>query len=119
MGARQPAGGDVTPPRYRGQLSLDRTEHQLSRATIIDTDEHLPHVIKGLSLEISRQADRIRRRSITRDWAGAASAMTELKEATQLLGQLVNVSLQNDVIDEPAGDEEETEERGLSVGQYL
>ena len=111
-------GSVVTPPLYRGQLSLDRTEHQLSAGTILDTDEHLPHVIKGLSLEISRQADRIRRRSLTRDWAGAASVMTELEEATQLLGRLVNVSLHNNLV-HGAEDEEETEAPALPVGQYL
>ena len=44
--------------------------------------------------------------------------MHELEEATRLLSQLVNVSLQNTFTDETEP-EEPAEEPVLSVGQYL
>ena len=114
----RPAAGALSRRPSTGSPVPRRTEHALSKPTILDTDEHVPHLINGLSLEVSRQADRIRRRTHTRDWPGAASAMTELEEATRLLSQLVNVSLQNTFPDEPETDEP-AEQPALPVGQYL
>ena len=97
-----------------------RSERTLSTQTHVDST-HVPHLVNGLSLEIGRQADRIRRRSHTRDWPGAASAMTELEQAVDLLGQLVNASLRASLMNEPGDDGQldGPEPVELSIGQYL
>lgn len=97
-----------------------RSEHALSIKTQLDST-HVPHLVNGLSLEISRQADRIRRRSHTRDWPGAASAMTELQEAVAVLGQLVNNSLRASFVTDDPEEEEPAAPASapVSTGQYL
>lgn len=117
IGNAAAGSGVVTPPPYLTTFP-PRSEHALGTPTVLDTDTHVPHLINGLSLEVSRQADRIRRRTHTRDWPGAASAMTELEDTVRLLSQLVNVSLANSVAGEPAP-EPEDDESALPVGQYL
>ena len=110
--------GDGRAWCHAGRVPLSpvirRSEPNLSIQAHIDSTK-FPHLVNGLSLEISRQADRIRRRSHSRDWPGAASAMTELEEAVGVLSNLVDASLL-------AGfrDDEPAEEPGpIPVGQYL
>jgi len=79
------------------------------------------HLVRGLSLEVARQAERIRRRSHGQDWPGAASAMSELEEAVDVLSRFVNLSLQRAVAPatpDPAV-EDEPAVPALSTGQYL
>jgi hypothetical protein len=81
------------------------------------------HLVNGLSLEVTRQAERIRRRSHGHDWPGAASAMAELEEAVQILGRIVNVTLRSSVrteMPEPESEAEPDEPMPeLPTGQYL
>ena len=78
------------------------------------------HLVNGLSLEVTRQAERIRRRSHGQDWPGAASAMAELEEAVQILGWIVNVTLRSSIQAEaPELETEPTETPELPTGQYL
>ena len=109
----------VTASWYQNPLSPDDWRSSLLTHTVLDTDD-VPHLVDGLSLEISRQADRIRRRSHSRDWPGAASAMTEMEEAVGLLSQLVNVSLRSS-LSQPAPEPESVPEEPAApeIGQYL
>jgi len=59
-------------------LAPEPQEAALNPQTIIDDDD-MHHLVSGLSLEVTRQAERIRRRSHGQDWPGAASAMAELE----------------------------------------
>ena len=78
------------------------------------------HLVNGLSLEVTRQAERIRRRSHGQDWPGAASAMAELEEAVQILGRIVQVTLRSSVqADVPEHEIESAEPPELPTGQYL
>jgi len=79
------------------------------------------HLVNGLSLEVARQAERIRRRSHGQDWPGAASAMSELEEAVSVLGRLVNVTLRAATTPVPPEAAEEPEDEGPEppTGQYL
>lgn len=75
--------------------------------------------MNGLSLEVTRQAERIRRRSHGHDWPGAASAVSELEEAVQILSRIVNVTLRSSIqagMPEPEPQADVTE---LPTGQYL
>lgn len=92
--------------------------------TALDPDQ-VHHLVNGLSLEVGRQADRIRRRSHSRDWPGAASAMSELEETVELLSEFVNVSLRAsltppDPEGDPAGESPVADAAaGPPVGMYL
>ena len=81
------------------------------------------HLVNGLSLEVTRQADRIRRRSHGQDWPGAASAMSELEGAVEILGRLVNTTLHQAIAAGRSEQQHETDEDGppaeLRTGQYL
>lgn len=102
-----------------GSSSTDEQEHALSTQTVLDHDD-MHHLVNGLSLEVARQAERIRRRSHGQDWPGAASAMSELEEAVEILGRLVNVTLRSAVATEPALEsQDEAPAPELAVGQYL
>ncbi len=69
---------------------------------------------------MSRQADRIRRRSHTSDWPGAASAMRELEETVVLLSRLVNGALEFSLTPVESDRDVDVESGPvLSVGQYL
>ena len=101
-----------------------RSEDALPNPTHVPSSQ-LPHLVNGLSLEVARQADRIRRRSHGKDWPGAASAMSELEEAVELLATFVNVNLQAAFEAEEAPEDEVGEPEpaepvpALSTGQYL
>lgn len=85
-------------------------------------DDQVQHLVNALSLEVGRQADRIRRRSHSRDWPGAASAMTELEETTGLLSEFINVSLRASMTRTPESDEDDVagvEAESVPVGLYL
>lgn len=85
-------------------------------------DDQVHNLVNGLSLEVGRQADRIRRRSHGRDWPGAASAMAELEETVELLSEFVTVSLRASMTSEAqpeSGDPVDVEPDPISVGQYL
>lgn len=78
------------------------------------------HLVNGLSLEVTRQAERIRRRSHGQDWPGAASAMAELEEAVQILGRIVDVTLRSSIRAEMPEPETATHDMPeLPTGQYL
>lgn len=84
------------------------------------------HLVSGLSLEVARQAERLRRRSHGQDWPGAASAMGELEEAVEILGRIVNLTLRSTFAQpepepeaEPEAAEEEPSAPELPTGQYL
>lgn len=66
--------------------------------------------MNGLSLEVTRQADRIRRRSHGQDWPGAASAMSELEDAVEVLGRLVNTTLHQAIAAGRSEQQHETDE---------
>ncbi|WP_436793844.1 hypothetical protein [Actinospongicola halichondriae] len=91
----------------------------MSPSTVVDP-AHIPALVNGLSLEVARQADRIRRRSHSSDWPGAASAMTEMEETVELMSGLVTAGMRASFAQraepevEPADDEV-----AVSVGQYL
>jgi len=102
-------------------LAPEPQEAALNPQTIIDDDD-MHHLVSGLSLEVTRQAERIRRRSHGQDWPGAASAMAELEEAVAILGRMVDLTLRTSLQpapqpSEPEGDEAPAPE--LSTGQYL
>jgi len=97
----------------------DEQEHTLSNHAVLDDDD-MHHLVRGLSLEVARQAERIRRRSHGQDWPGAASAMGELEEAVEVLGRIVNLTLRRAVsppaeVEPPAPDEA----AALPTGLYL
>lgn len=79
------------------------------------------HLVNGLSLEVTRQAERIRRRSHGQDWPGAASAMSELEEAVQILSRIVKVTLRSSLHTPALEPETEPDEEApeLPAGQYL
>jgi outer membrane biosynthesis protein TonB len=88
---------------------------------VIDEDD-MHHLVNGLSLEVARQAERLRRRSHGQDWPGAASAMGELEEAVEILGRMVNLTLRSTMArPEPESEaaEEEPPTPELPTGQYL
>jgi hypothetical protein len=101
-------------------LAVQPQEAALSPHTVIEHDD-MHHLVNGLSLEVVRQAERIRRRSHGQDWPGAASAMSELEEAVAILSRMVNLTLRTTMAaPEPgAADEEEPPAPQLPVGQYL
>lgn len=103
-------------------LAVQPQEAALIPQTIIEHDD-MHHLVNGLSLEVTRQAERIRRRSHGQDWPGAASAMAELEEAVEILGRMVDLTLRASVArPEPAPVEEPADEAPvpeLPVGQYL
>jgi hypothetical protein len=112
----------VSRPSCTGVPPSDEQEHALSTHAVIDDDD-MHHLVSGLSLEVARQADRIRRRSQGQDWPGAASAMSELEEAVEVLGRIVNLTLRSSLapppeeMGEPEVEAEPTP--ALSTGQYL
>jgi hypothetical protein len=69
-------------------------ETALTSHTVLDDDD-MHHLVNGLSLEVVRQAERIRRRSHGQDWPAAASAMAELQEAVDVLDRIMNLTLRN------------------------
>lgn len=81
-------------------------------------NEQVHHLVNGLSLEVGRQADRIRRRSHSRDWPGAASAMAELEETVELLSEFVNVSLRANLAG-GVNESPDVELESIPVGLYL
>jgi hypothetical protein len=94
-------------------------ETALIPQTVLEHDE-MHHLVNGLSLEVTRQAERIRRRSHGQDWPGAASAMAELEEAVQILGRFVKVTLLSSVeADGPDPEPEPEQTPELPTGQYL
>lgn len=101
-------------------LTTEPQERALIPQTVLEHDE-MHHLVNGLSLEVTRQAERIRRRSHGQDWPGAASAMAELEEAVQILGRMVNVTLLSSVQTEGPEHEAEPDEPTpeLPTGQYL
>lgn len=104
-------------------LAAQPQEAALNPHTVLDHDD-MHHLVNGLSLEVTRQADRIRRRSHGQDWPGAASAMSELEEAVEILGRLVNTTLHQAIAAGRAEQQQyETDEDGppaeLPTGQYL
>ncbi len=100
-------------------LATQPQEAALNTHTVLDHDD-MHHLVNGLSLEVARQADRIRRRSHGEDWPGAASAMSELEEAVQILGRFVNVTLQGSMTSQAPEPEPDDEPPGeLPTGQYL
>ena len=101
-------------------LITEPQERALIPQTVLEHDE-MHHLVNGLSLEVTRQAERIRRRSHGHDWPGAASAMSELEEAVQILSRIVNVTLRSS-IQPPApepGSEADEQVPELPTGQYL
>lgn len=115
-----PATRGVTARPYRSWFHVE-SEDALPKSTNVPPSQ-LPHLVNGLSLEVARQADRIRRRSHSKDWPGAASAMSELEEAVDLLATFVHVNLQAAIEgdDEPEPDPAPAEPvPALSTGQYL
>ena len=85
-------------------------------------DDQVHHLVNGLSLEVRRQAERIRRRSHGRDWPGAASAMAELEETVELLSEFVTVSLRASMTRETQSESDgpvDVEPDPVPVGQYL
>jgi hypothetical protein len=103
-------------------LITEPQERALIPQTVLEHDE-MHHLVNGLSLEVTRQAERIRRRSHGQDWPGAASAMSELEEAVQILSRIVNVTLRSSMQAQSPALEPETESdeeaRELPTGQYL
>jgi hypothetical protein len=103
-------------------LATQQPEAALSTHTVLDHDD-MHHLVNGLSLEVTRQADRIRRRSHGQDWPGAASAMTELEEAVEILGRLVNTTLGQAIATGRSGLQAEPDDEPpsaeLPTGQYL
>lgn len=103
-------------------LAAQPQEAALNPNTVLDHDD-MHHLVNGLSLEVTRQADRIRRRSHGQDWPGAASAMSELEEAVEILGRLVNTTLHQAIAagrseQQPETDDDEPPAE-LTTGQYL
>lgn len=114
------SAGPVSRQPCTGVPSIDEQERTLHPNAVIEHDD-MHHLVNGLSLEVARQAERIRRRSHGQDWPGAASAMSELEEAVEVLGRMVNLTLRSSVAAEPAGEAEDGDEPPpeLPVGQYL
>lgn len=113
------SAGPVSRQSCTGVPSDDEQERALSQHTVIEHDD-MHHLVNGLSLEVARQAERIRRRSHGQDWPVAASAMSELEEAVQVLGRMVHLTLRSSVAVEPASEAEEGEPPpDLPVCQYL
>lgn len=115
-----PVGVGVTAGGYPCPSRTEPQERALIPQTVLEHDE-MHHLVNGLSLEVSRQAERIRRRSHGHDWPSAASAMAELEEAVQILGRIVNVTLRSSIQAEVPQPESEPDEQlsELPTGQYL
>ena len=101
-------------------LTTEPQETALIPQTVLE-HEDMHHLVNGLSLEVTRQAERIRRRSHGQDWPGAASAMSELEEAVQILSRIVNVTLRSSIQAQAPEPEVELDEQvpELPTGQYL
>ena len=104
-------------------LAAQPQEAALNPHTVLDHDD-MHHLVNGLSLEVTRQADRIRRRSHGQDWPGAASAMAELEEAVEILSRLVTTTLGQSIATARAQaqaqvEPDDDEPVDLPIGQYL
>jgi len=100
-------------------LTTEPQERALIPQTVLEHDE-MHHLVNGLSLEVTRQAERIRRRSHGQDWPGAASAMVELEEAVEILGRIVQITLRSSIpMEAPEPETEPAETPELPTGQYL